>query len=72
MKNSIKKISKSVQFLDGVVVQLDKLAKDLNLVQVRGGAITGNISSIIAELIDFGLAHRNQFVEWRSKRFSGK
>lgn len=65
MPKALKKISKSIQFLDTVIRELDGLAKTLGLTQLRNGVEVGNVARIVAELVEYGLAHRQQFIEWK-------
>lgn len=70
MTKPVKKlVSKSIQFPDKVVSEMDTLAKQVGFTHLQGGGMVGNIARMVVELVEFALSRKEEFMQWK---MSGK
>lgn len=60
----------TIEIISEVKVKLNLLAISLGLIRTVKGAEVGNITGVLNLFIVFVYEHRDQFVEWYSKRVS--
>jgi hypothetical protein len=66
MKKTLARVSKSIQFAESVIVELDTLAKELGMTRLdrKKNVEEGDISKIARRLVDYGLANEQAFKDW--------
>lgn len=59
-------VSKSVQFADETVKQLEALAVQVGFTHNKGGVgLVGNVARIVTELVEFGLSRKQDYLQWK-------
>lgn len=64
MKHLVKKVSKSIQFIETDALGMEALAKELGFTRLQGEEERGDVSKVVQRGMKYILAHQAEFKQW--------